>query len=137
MTRREITRQQALDWNENWDPSDLAIITGHLERLAVKSFYVTDSGACVNCKSTEEINDRSRNVMFLYPGYLWFPEDLIAESDRSNALYPGIVLSTFRDRHPSEMTHRIEAQTCPNCFIDLPLSGGCDTCGYLPDPSTG
>ena len=130
----EVTRQYALDYNDHWSREDKAIIEYHLDRLQVKSYYITDSGGCVNCKPTKDINNPHRNVMIIHGGWLGFPDDLLPPEGRQNPAWAEIYLSTFSPRDPGQQTHQLETEMCPNCFIDLPLSGACDTCGYLIKP---
>ena len=127
--RHEVTRQYALDYHGSWSREDIAVIEYHLDRLQVKSYYITDSGGCVNCKPTKDIDDPQRNVMIIHGGWLEFPNDLLPPEDRQDPSWAEVYISTFSPRGPWQQTHQVKSEMCPNCNIDLPLTGTCDTCG--------
>lgn len=122
MSRRTLTREQALKWNPDWSYTDRAIIEKHLERLKPQSFYVPPSGGYVGC-----VDLQGTKVMFLHAGYVEFNGEL-APADRPDPNWPGLTLSTFRP-HASPTSAPIErTQVCPIHHVALPVTGICDDC---------
>ena len=114
MTRRMLTREQALKWNPDWSYTDREIIEQNLNRLDPQTFYVPPSGGYVGC-----IDVHGRTVMTLHAGYVEFKPEL-APADRPEPDWPGLTLSTFRP-HASPTAPPDEGErVCPIHQIALP-----------------
>ena len=122
MTRRILTREQALKWTPDWSHTDLRVIQQNFDRLDPRTFYVPPSGGYVGCGDVH-----GTIVMTLHYGYLTFKREL-APADRPELDWPGLALSTFRP-HPSPTPPPNEGErVCPTHHIALPLTGICDDC---------
>ena len=122
MTRRTLTRKQALEWNEEWSYTDREIIEQQLKRLNPRTFYVPPSEGYVGCVDT-----RGTVVMTLHAGYLEFKPEL-APDDRPEPDWPGLELSTFRPRATPTPQPSEGSLVCPVHRIALPVTGICDEC---------
>lgn len=122
MTRRRLTREQALRRNPDWSFADLRTVEQNLDRLRVRTFYVTPSESYVGC-----LDSSGRLVMTMHYGYLEFTRGN-APADLPDPDSPWLELSTFRPRtRPTAATDEI-AQFCPTHNIALPRTGICDEC---------
>jgi hypothetical protein len=117
-----LTREQALNWNQEWSYTDRDFIEQNFNRLDPRTFYVPPSGGYVRC-----IDVQGTTVMTLHPGYLKFKRELVP-AERVEPDWPGVTLSTFRP-HASPLEAPGEGElVCPIHQITLPLTGICDEC---------
>jgi hypothetical protein len=122
MTRRVLTREQALKWHENWSYTDREIIEQHFNRLDPQTFYVPPSGGYVGCADVH-----GRTVMTLHAGYVEFKLEL-APVDRPDPDWAGLTLSTFRPHASPTPPPGEGKQVCTIHNIALPLTNICDEC---------
>jgi len=97
--------------------SDIRIIEEHLDRVDAVTFLL--SRDVIYCS-----DDSGKTVMRVRPGYIEFPKATIP--DGTPPKQDWIALSTFQPRDPDRKQPPASNQVCPNCNMQLPLSGHCD-----------
>lgn len=117
MTRRLLTREQALRWNPKWSSSDRSVIEQHLNRLSPQTLYMPPSGGYIGCA-----DEGGTNVMVLYRGYL------TCQPDGPEPAWDWHELSTYRPHASPTAPPEQDEQVCAKHYIVLPLSGICDEC---------
>lgn len=126
---RPLTRQQVLNWRENWSFTDRELIKHSLDLLPEQDYYEPNAAQYVGARVVERV------AVYILPGYLYWPKatwsaDLDAilipaglkVDDNGDTWY---TLSTFVNR--GESAHRFDALTapCPKCFMVPSVSGAC------------
>jgi hypothetical protein len=127
---RSIDRFQALHHHRRWTDGDRKIAEAEIDRLRVIEFRLQDSEGSVSL-----IRDGK--------AIAWFGAGRIAYLDKSVA-HPDAFVVNGRESRPDirhlplsrfvastpRTTVKETVQTpCPTCFITLPNTGVCDTCG--------
>lgn len=118
MTRRMLSREQALAWRSRWSYTDRETIEQHFDRVGAETFEEL-SGDHLVCR-----DGVGTKVLFVYPGYLKFKRELAPE-DRPEPEWPGIVLSTFRPHASPVRAHDDSTEICTTCWEKKSLSGAC------------
>jgi hypothetical protein len=118
---REVTREQALAWRENWSWDDRNLVKEHIDRLQARTFDVRPSGGVVRCYDAS-----GRPVMYIGAGYIEFAPGCQAESIPQGA-WRGFALSTNRP-HGSTARSNDTTQYCPIHGYPVLPSGSCETC---------
>ena len=122
MNGRELTRDQALLWRENWSWDDRNLVKENVDRLQAKAFDVRPSGSVVRCRDAS-----GRVVMYIGAGYVEFPPGCEPASIATGS-WRGITLSTHRPRNGSGGRPEDTTKYCPVHGYPLLSSGLCDTC---------
>lgn len=128
--RRVLTRQQVLDWRENWSYSDRELIEHSLEALGEADYYTPPSQQYLCARVG------GRVALNIAPGYLYWRSatfaDLVDESRFPGGLGGGpehtgrwYALSTFRQRDEATPNFEEFDEPCPECWMVPSLSGEC------------
>lgn len=131
MGSRVLTRQQVLEWRENWSSSDRALINSALDALPDRDYYQPPSGQYVAARAN------GRVVLQISPGVMYWtspqwaqdvdpalvPEGLGGDRSNTGRWYH---LSTYHPG-PGRDQGGLEVFTaaCPVCFLKPSLSGAC------------
>ena len=111
---RELIRQQAIEWNDNWSYTDRKTLESEWDRLGAVRFVVVPSKGYFTCWNAE-----SFRLMEVHPGYLKYnagfgPEHLDVDQYRCH------YLSTFKPHQHGEPEKEYDAPTCPVCTANHP-----------------
>ena len=118
MASLTITREKALKWRNHWGQGDLRVIDQELSRVAAIRF-TTVGNQYVSCRT-----QGGRVACRVYPGYIEFTREFAPHDLPEGSRWR--ILSTFQRRGEGEPTRVENVESCPQCWMRLPLSGICD-----------
>ncbi len=127
---RPLTRQQVLNWRENWSFSDRKLIEHALGLLPEQDYYQPSAAQYAGARVA------GRVAIYIAPGYLYWPKATWS-TDLDTKLIPAglksdasgdtwYTLSTFVKHEESSRRFEELTAPCPYCFIVPSVSGACD-----------
>ena len=146
-----LTRKQVLDWNTRWSLRDLEVIEAALDALPEGcEYYMPESKSYISSwvrgEAPRGMKRMDYRAFVIHPGSIEWPSlDLVPKSvflahyDRITEdtrwmwddwqEYVWLPFSTWRAKGDVLNHTPAESAVCPTCFIALPATGTCDTCG--------